>query len=103
VGDLARGGSNPPASAKKQFIMNNYHTFSFETAEPNEYVGKTCQERNQKYLVATLSGCSIIKVKANYLLVPDDNSILANHLKNNLHYDYSFNTPFSNLKFKPGS
>ena len=81
--------------------MNNQFIFSFETAEPNEYVGKTYQEGHQKYLVATLSGCSIIKTKASYLLVPDDNSILANHLKNDLHYDYSFNTPFSNLKFKP--
>jgi hypothetical protein len=82
--------------------MNNQFIFSFETVKPSEYVGKTYQEGNQKYLTAILSGCSIIKKKANYLLVPDDNSQLAYHLKNDLHYDYSFNTPFSNLKFKPG-
>jgi hypothetical protein len=81
--------------------MNNNFIFSFETTEPSEYVGKTYDEAEQKYLVAGLSGCSIIKRKASYLLVPDDNSVLANHIKNNLHYEFSFNTPFSNLKFKP--
>lgn len=65
-------------------------------------VGETYQEGNQKYLVAILTVSNILCPNGafSHLVIPDDNSIVANSVRTNLASDY-FTTPFSNLKFCP--
>jgi len=82
--------------------MNNRFYLSFKTNEPA--VDKTHFIEGHKYLCChiTNSGFSTpLQLPCLFLLVPADNSILANSILNNLEGGDFFSIPFSDLKFQP--
>ncbi|CAG8793394.1 34968_t:CDS:2, partial [Racocetra persica] len=81
--------------------MNNKFSFYFETAEAAE--ARTHTDGNQKYLVAdyTKSNFQVWDNSLIRLLIPDDDSLLANHVKNNPDANDVFVVSLSNLKYQP--
>ncbi|CAG8530606.1 14272_t:CDS:2 [Cetraspora pellucida] len=81
--------------------MDSKFSFYFETAEVAE--ARTHTDGNQKYLVAdyTKSNFQVWDNSLIRLLIPDDDSPLANHVKNNPDANDVFVVSLSNLKYQP--
>jgi|SRR6185436_7544 len=80
--------------------MNKQFYFQTSGSFTNEI---SYQENEKKYLLTGLDAHNII-ISTRFqtqLICPDDNSILANHIKNDPYADGTFATPVSNLEFKP--
>ncbi|CFW93460.1 protein of unknown function (LPXTG-motif cell wall anchor domain) [endosymbiont DhMRE of Dentiscutata heterogama] len=83
--------------------MNNNFNFYFATTESLIRI-KNYTDGGQKYLVANFTKDDFCELDnpRTHLIIPDDNSLLASHVKNNPDgYDVFF-TPLSNLKYRPG-
>jgi hypothetical protein len=81
--------------------MNNQFYFSFQTHQSFE--GENYSWEGRQYLLCSIAknNCLLIKEPFTHLLIPDDNSILANHIRNNPEGGEFFSLPLSDLKFLP--
>lgn len=80
--------------------MNNQFDFTFRTHQSLR--GEKYSWEGRQYLLCSITANNcLITEPLTHLLIPDDNSLLANHIRNNPQGGEFFSIPLSDLKFLP--